>query len=156
MMLVPDRRPSLTDVLSRGPAPSADRAEDPRKRVVPPLTQRIESSLAKGVPRRTGEQEEQMGLDERLLEERAEGERRRGGPLPPTRGSGSKVLAKRLQVAPKDRPPGYAADLATMHRLITEGPRSPGMGMRLGSLRNRYPEEHAELKAEAWRQGELL
>ena len=37
-----------------------------------------------------------MGLYERLLEERAERERRRGGPLPPRRGSGSKVIDRRL------------------------------------------------------------
>jgi hypothetical protein len=30
------------------------------------------------------------------------------------------------------------------------------MGMRLGSLRTRYPEEHAELKAEAQGLRELL
>ena len=57
-----------------------------------------------------------MGLYERLLEERAEGERRRGGPLPPRRGSGSKVIDRRLRNPSKDRPPGYAADLSTMHR----------------------------------------
>jgi hypothetical protein len=75
-----------------------------------------------------GEQE-QMGLYERLLEERAEGQRRRGGgPLPPRRGSGSKVLDRRLGNPPKDRPPGYAADLATMRRLITKGPGAPGRG----------------------------
>jgi hypothetical protein len=55
-----------------------------------------------------------------------------------------------------ERPPGYAADLATMHRLITKGPRSSWAGMRLGSLKNRYPGEYAELKAEARGQGELL
>ena len=43
-----------------------------------------------------------------------------------------------------------------MNRLITEGPRSAGSGMRLGSLKNKYPEEYAELKAEARGQGELL
>ena len=83
-------------------------------------------------------------------------ERLRGGPLPPTKGSGSNVLERRLQVAPKDRPPGYAADLSTMHRLITEGHRSPGSGTRLGSLRNRYPEEYALLRSETQGQGELL
>jgi hypothetical protein len=46
--------------------------------------------------------------------------------LPPTRGSGSNVLDRRMGKLPKDRPPGYAADLPTMHPLITEGPRSPG------------------------------
>jgi hypothetical protein len=76
--------------------------------------------------------------------------------LPSTRGPGSKVLNRRLENFSKDRPPGYAADLATMHRLITEGPRSPWTGMRLGSLRSRYREEYAELTAEARGHGELL
>jgi hypothetical protein len=57
---------------------------------------------------------------------------------------------------PKDRPSGYAAELSTMHRLISEGPRSPWTGMRLGSLRSRYREEYAELTAEARGHGELL
>ena len=97
-----------------------------------------------------------MGLYEKLLEERAKEERCRGGPLPPTRGSGSKVIDRRMGNHPKNRPPGYAADLATMHRLITEGPRSPGSGMRLGSLKAKYQKEYAELEAEARGQGELL
>jgi hypothetical protein len=97
-----------------------------------------------------------MGLYERLLEARAEGKRRRGGPLPPTRGSGSKVLNRRMGDPPKDRPWGYAAELSTLHRLIIEGPRSLGVGMRLGSLKARYRKEYAELKAEARGQGELL
>ena len=95
-----------------------------------------------------------MGLYERLLEERAQEERRRGGgPLPPRRGSGSKVLDGRLGGTPKGRPPGYAADLATMRRHIIRGVRSPWAGMRLGNLKARYREEHAELAAEAWGQG---
>ena len=49
----------------------------------------------------------------------------------------------------KDRPPGYAADLATMRRLITRGVHSLGAGMRLGSLKVSNREEYAELKAEA-------
>ena len=53
-------------------------------------------------------------------------------------------------------PPGYAADLSTMHELIIRGPRSAGSGMRLSSLKNKYPEEYAKLKAEARWQGELL
>jgi hypothetical protein len=73
-------------------------------------------------PRRIREQKE-MGLHEKLLQERSKEERRRGGPLPPTRGSGSKVLDRWLGNPPKDHPPGYIADLSTMHRLITEGPR---------------------------------
>ena len=76
--------------------------------------------------------------------------------MPPTRGSGSKVIDRRLGNPPKDRPPGYAADLATMHPLITRGPRGPWAGMRLGSLRNRYPGEYALLRAERRGQQELL
>jgi hypothetical protein len=97
-----------------------------------------------------------MGPYGRLFEERTEEERLRGGPLPSRRGSGSKVLDRRLENFPKDRPRGYAADLSTMHRLITRGVHSPGAEMRLGSLRARYREEYGELKAEAWGQGELL
>jgi hypothetical protein len=59
--------------------------------------------------------------------------------LAATRGSGSKVIDRRMGNPPKDRPPGHAADLATMHRLITRGVHSLGVGMRLGSLRAGYP-----------------
>ena len=53
-----------------------------------------------------------MGLYERLLEER-----RRGRPLGALYGSDSPVLGRLLLAdAPEDRPPGYAADLSTMHR----------------------------------------
>ncbi len=58
-----------------------------------------------------------MGLYERLLEERAQEERRRGRPLGTLYGSDSPVLDRLLLAdAPKDRPSGYAADLATMRR----------------------------------------
>ena len=98
-----------------------------------------------------------MGLYERLLEERAqEEERRRGGTLPARRGLDSEVLDRRLGGAPKDRPPGYSADLSTMHRLISRGVRSQGDAYRLHGLKSRYPEEHAELAAEARGQEELL
>jgi hypothetical protein len=97
-----------------------------------------------------------MGLYERILEERAEEEKRRGRTLGALYGSDSPVLDRRLADAPKDRPSGYAADLSTMRRLISEGPRSPWTGMRLGSLRSRYREEYAELTAEARGHGELL
>ena len=43
-----------------------------------------------------------------------------------------------------------------MHRLVTRGVTSPGTGMRYMSLNKKYPKEHAELKAEAQGQGELL
>lgn len=48
--------------------------------------------------------------------------------MPPRRGSGSGVLDGQLGNPPEDRPPGYAADLATMHRLITGVPAAPGQG----------------------------
>jgi hypothetical protein len=67
--------------------------------------------------------------------------------LPPTRGSGSGVLDRRLGNTPKDRPPQYAADLATMRRLITRDVRSPWAGMRLLRLRSRYTEEYRLLRA---------
>ena len=35
-----------------------------------------------------------------------------------------------------------------MHRLITRRPRNAGEGMRLGSLKAKYPKEHGELRAE--------
>jgi hypothetical protein len=66
--------------------------------------------------------------------------------LPSRRGSGSKILHERLENPPKDRSPGYAADLAVMHGLITEG-RLPRClrGEAVVSLKARYPKEHAEL-----------
>ncbi len=91
-----------------------------------------------------------MGLYERLLEERAEEEQRRGGPLPSMRGLGSKVLVRWLESSPRRRP-GYAVDLSIMHRLITRGPRNAGQGMRLGSLKAKYRKECGELRVE--RQG---
>ena len=57
-----------------------------------------------------------MGLYERLLGERAAEEQRRGGPLPSMRGLDSKVMVRRFEDA--NKPPGYAADLSMMHRLI--------------------------------------
>ncbi len=50
------------------------------------------------------------GLYERLLEERAAEERRRGRPLGPFYGVDSKVLDRRLGNAPPDRP-GYRRDV---------------------------------------------
>lgn len=96
-----------------------------------------------------------MGLYERLLEERAEEERRQGEPLPKVGGLDSKVLVRRLEDAPRKRP-GYAADLLMLRRLITRGPRNAGEGMRLGSLKAKYPKEYGELMAEERGQQELL
>jgi hypothetical protein len=62
-----------------------------------------------------------MGLYERLLEERAEEEQRRGGPLPQARDLDSKSIARRLEDDPARRP-GYAADLLIMYRLIAMDP----------------------------------
>ena len=70
---------------------------------------------------------------------------------------GSPVLDRLLLAdAPKDRPPGYAADLSTMHRLMSRGVHSQGDAYRLHGLKRRYEKEHAELAAEAHRQGEPL
>jgi hypothetical protein len=96
-----------------------------------------------------------MGLYERLLEERTQEERRRGRPLGAFYGLDSPVLDRRLAEAPKDRPSGYATDLSTMRRLITEGPRGHGDAYRFHGLKRRYREEHAELAAEAGGQGEF-
>jgi hypothetical protein len=95
-----------------------------------------------------------IGLYEQLLKERVEVEERLGAPLPTKRGLVSKVLARRLEHS-KERQ-GYAADLATMHRLIKKGPRNAGEGIRFGSLKAKYLKEHGELRAEEWGQGELL
>ncbi len=63
------------------------------------------------------EEQEEMRLYERLLEERAEEEeRRRGRPLGTFCGSDSPVLDRLLPNTFKDRPLGYPADLATMRR----------------------------------------
>ena len=97
-----------------------------------------------------------MGLYERLLEEREEEERGRGRPLGALRGLDSPVLDRLLTVARKRRPPGYAADMAMMRRLITRGVHSQGAAYRLHGFRSRYEGEHAELAAEAQGQEELL
>ncbi len=98
-----------------------------------------------------------MGLYERLLEERAEGEWRRGRPPGASCGSDSPVLDRRLLAdAPKDRSPGYRGDLRLLHRYANEGARAQGAAMRFASLRRRYRKEFAELKAEARGRGELL
>ena len=57
-----------------------------------------------------------MGLYDRLLEERAREERRRGRPPGASYGSDSPVLDRLLPNTLKDRPLGYPADLATMRR----------------------------------------
>ena len=51
---------------------------------------------------------------------------------------------------------GGHVDELTLFRLVTRGVHSPGAGMRFASLKARYREEYAELKAEAQGQGELL
>ena len=61
-----------------------------------------------------------------------------------------------LADAPKDRPPGYAADLSTMHRLMSRGVHSQGDAYRFHGLKARYREEYAEFAAETRGQGELL
>ena len=74
--------------------------------------------------------------------------------MPRMRGVDSRVLVRWFEDS-KGRP-GYAADLSTMHRLITRGPRNAGEGMRLGSLKAKYGEEYGELRAERQGQQELL
>jgi hypothetical protein len=96
-----------------------------------------------------------LGLYERLLEERAEEEQRRGEPLLLMRGLGSKVLGRWLANAPQNRSK-YAADHSMMHWLLTKYPRNAGEGMRLGSLKARYRREYSELRAERQGQQELL
>jgi hypothetical protein len=71
------------------------------------------------------------------------------------RGLDSKVLVRRLGNASRERPK-YAADLSMMYRLIKKGPRNAGEGMRLGSLKVKYPKEYDELRAERQGQQELL
>jgi hypothetical protein len=88
-----------------------------------------------------------VDLYKQLLEERAEEERRRGGPLPTMRGLDSKVLVRRIENAPRGRPK-YAADVSMMHRLMIRGSHSAGEGMRLGSLKAKCPKEYGELRAE--------
>jgi hypothetical protein len=100
-----------------------------------------------------------MELYERLLEERAEEEQRRGGPLLKVCDSESMVLVRRLEDT--NRRPGYATDLSMMHRLmmhrlIIRGPRNAGQGIRLGSPKAKYREEYGELRAERRGQQGLL
>ena len=92
---------------------------------------------------------------EKLLQERAEGERRRGRPLGAFYGLDSPVLDRRLADAPGDRPPGYRGDLRLLHRYINEGVRGRGAAMRFASLRARHRKEYDELKVEARGQGKL-
>jgi hypothetical protein len=69
-------------------------------------------------------------------------------------GLGSKVSGRRLENSKGC--PGYAADLAMMHRLMKRGPRNAGEGMRLGSLKAEYHKEFDKLRAERQGQQELL
>jgi hypothetical protein len=101
------------------------------------------------------EDRKKKGLYERLLEERAEEERRRGRPLGPFYGVDSKTLDRRLGNAPPDRP-GYRRDVYQLHEYIEKGVRGQGAAMRFASLKMRYSGEHAEMKAESMGQGELL
>ena len=95
------------------------------------------------------------GLYERLLEERAEEERRRGRPLGEFYGLDSKVLDRKLGNAPADRP-GYTADVYKLYEYIQTGVHSPGSAMRFNSLKRKYLDEYGELRAESMGQGEIL
>ena len=97
-----------------------------------------------------------MRLYERLLREKEVAQRLRRGLLPRMRGLDSRALDRLLEGVPKGHPPGYAADLAMMRRLITRGVHSQGAAYRLHGFRSRYEGEHAELAAEAQGQEELL
>ena len=98
-----------------------------------------------------------MGLYERLLGEREEGERRRGRPPGASYGSDSPVLDRLLLAdATKNRPSGYRGDLYLLHRYAKEGVRAQGSAMRFASLKAKYRKEYAELAAEARGQRELL
>jgi hypothetical protein len=96
-----------------------------------------------------------MGLYTRLLKERAEEERRRESTLGMFYNLKSPVLDRRL-TNPLETRPGYAADLAMLHRYTRTGPTNVGTGMRYAALRQRYVKEHAELVNEARGQGELF
>jgi len=107
-----------------------------------------------GGPRTTVEQEEQMGLYERLLGEREKEERRRGRPLGAFYGSDSPVLDRRLADVPKDRV-GDRTDPYALYQHSRKGVRSQGDAYRFHSLRSRYPKGYAEFAAEARGQGEI-
>jgi hypothetical protein len=82
-----------------------------------------------------GEQQD-MRLYERLLEERAEEERRRGRPLGAFYGLDTSVLDRRLADAPEERPPQYRHDLRLLHRYANQGVRGQGAAMRFASQRS--------------------
>jgi hypothetical protein len=64
-------------------------------------------------------------------------------------------LVRQLVNAPRGRPK-YTPDLSMMHRLIKSGPRNAGEGIRLRSLKAKYPKEYGELRTERQGQRELL
>ncbi len=100
------------------------------------------------------QEHKKKGLYERLLEERAEEERRRGRPLGEFYGLDSKVLDRRLgKASPRS---GYKADVYKLYEYIEKGVHSPGSGMHFSSLKSRYGKEYAELRAESMGQGEIL
>lgn len=101
------------------------------------------------------EKHKRGGLYERLLEERAEEERRRGRPLGGFYGLDSKVLDRRLDNAPADRA-GYKAVLYRLYEYIGKGVHSPGSGMHFNSLKRKYAKEYAPLRAESMGQGEIF
>ena len=93
-----------------------------------------------------------MGLYERILEERVEEEQRRGRPLGPYRGVDS-VVIDRLARTASSKPPSYMSDMMRLYYFVHHGPSSWATGMWFGSLKNKYSEEYALMKAE--RDGEL-
>jgi hypothetical protein len=136
--------------------PPADRDEEPKKHLV-----RLPYRADRIPRRRCSAEDKGAGGGDGALRasvggEREKEERRRGRPLGALYGSDSPVLDRRLADASKDRPSGYAADLSTMHRLMSRGVHSQGDAYRFHGLKARYREEYAVLEAEARGQGELL
>ncbi len=101
------------------------------------------------------EKQKRTGLYERLLQEKAEEERRRGRPLGKFYGLDSKVLDRRLDSAPADRA-GYKADVYRLYEYIEKGVHSPGSGMHFNSLKRKYAKEYAQLRAESMGQSEVI
>lgn len=89
-----------------------------------------------------------MGLHERILEERAEEERRTGRPLGRYRGVDSSVVARLAENRPPGDP-GYMAAVLWMHKVVwSGGPHGLAAGYKFHHLKTKYPVEYAMLKNE--------
>jgi hypothetical protein len=89
------------------------------------------------------------GLHGKLLREKDE-ERRGGRPLGLFHGLDSPALERSV-----DRRGESSGGLYELYKYVRRGPRSLGGAYRFNSLRRRYPQEYAEMKAERMGQGEL-